>query len=72
MQNEEHKDSALPDEVNNRIVVEAINDGWQKYAGRKEKIISINSFEKLTSENESLKYFGITSENIMNAAKSYS
>ncbi len=70
-QDEEYKNSVLPDEVNNRIVVEAgVSDGWQKYAGRTGKIIGIDSFGKSAPGDKLLQHFGITTDNIVFAVKS--
>ena len=72
MQDENYRNLVLPEDVNNLIVVEAgVSDGWQKYVGRKGKIIGINSFGKSAPGEELLHHFGITTENIVEIAKSY-
>ena len=72
MQDDKYKNSVLPNDVDNVIAVEAgVSDGWQKYVGRKGKVIGINSFGKSAPGEELLHYFGITTENIVNTAKSY-
>ncbi len=70
-QDEVYQQSVLPNEVSTLVAVEAgVSDGWQKYVGRKGKIIAINTFGKSAPGNELLQHFGFSSENIVNTVES--
>lgn len=61
----EYKNSILPKEIKNRLVVEAATSfGWHKYATEEGKILSIDEFGASGPGNEIFNYFGITAENI--------
>lgn len=71
-QDETYQQSVLPNKVSTLVTVEAgVSDGWQKYVGRKGKIIGIDKFGKSAPGNVLLKHFGFTSENIVNTVESY-
>ena len=60
-----NKNSILPKEIKNRLVVEAATSfGWHKYATEEGKILSIDEFGASGPGNEIFNYFGITAENI--------
>lgn len=70
-QNENYKQSVLPQQITVRVSVEAgVTDGWQKYVGMNGYTIGINSFGKSAPGDEVLNYFEITTEKIISALES--
>ena len=68
-QSTEYKQSILPDNVTNRIVVEAASTTcWGKYLGFKGKAITIDRFGASAPADILFKKFGFTTENIVNTA----
>lgn len=64
-QSEEYRRSVLPPEVTVRVAVEAgIEQGWQKYTGRQGGFVGMQSFGASGPQQELMKHFGITAENI--------
>ena len=69
-QSDEYKEEILPSTVSNRISIEAGSTScWYKYVGLKGKTIGINSFGESAPGGELLKYFGFTSQNIIDHAE---
>ena len=69
-QSDEYKEEILPSKVSNRISIEAGSTScWYKYVGLKGKTIGINSFGESAPGGELLKYFGFTSQNIIDHAE---
>lgn len=64
-QTADYRDSVIPKNIKNRLVVEAATSfGWHKYATEEGKIISIDEFGASGPGSEVYNYFGITTENI--------
>ena len=69
-QNSEYKEEILPSAIENRISIEAGSTShWYKYIGLKGSAIGINSFGESAPGGELLKYFGFTSQNIIEHAE---
>ena len=69
-QDEEYKQSVLPDQIEARVAVEAgISDGWHKYVGLRGYIIGVNTFGKSAPGEDLMQHFGITAENIESAVQ---
>ena len=69
-QEQEYKEEILPSSIVNRISIEAGSTShWYKYIGLKGKAIGINSFGESAPGGELLKYFGFTSQNIVEHAE---
>ena len=69
-QNAEYKEEILPSGIENRISIEAGSTSyWYKYVGLKGDTIGINSFGESAPGGELLKYFGFTSQNIVEHAE---
>lgn len=67
---EAYKMSILPDAVTKRIAIEAgISLGWERYAGPKGKVLSIDTFGASGPGGEVLEYFGYSVSNVVNKAK---
>jgi transketolase len=66
----EYKDSVIPPQVKNRIAVEAaVGLGWEKYLGEKGIFIGMKSFGASAPYKDAYAHFGITSDNVVSAAK---
>ncbi len=66
---QEYKDSVIPPEVKNRIVVEAgISMGWEGIAGDSGKIIGINTYGASAPGGTVMKEYGFTAENVVKNA----
>ncbi len=64
-----YKERILPPAVTKRLVVEAgISMGWEKYAGEKGQIVSIDRFGASAPGGTVLKEFGFSVENIVKQA----
>ena len=69
LQSEEYKQSIFPDEVKNRVSVEAgTGFGWERYTGSREKQISLDHFGASAPAGILYDKFGITVEKIVEAA----
>jgi len=69
-QNNEYKEEVLPSNIDNKISIEAGSTSyWYKYVGLKGNVIGINSFGESAPGSELLKYFGFTSQNIIEHAE---
>ncbi|NDL67632.1 transketolase [Anaerotalea alkaliphila] len=70
-QTEEYKEKVLPRAVTKRVAVEAgTSFGWHKYTGLDGKIIAIDTFGASAPAKVVYEKFGITTENVYEAAKS--
>lgn len=69
LQSEEYKQSIFPDEVKNRVSVEAgTGFGWERYTGNRGKQISLDHFGASAPAGILYDKFGITVEKITEAA----
>ncbi len=69
-QDQQYKDTVLPPDVKNRIVIEAgVAMGWAKYAGDKGVYITIEKYGASAPEKVLIKEYGFTAENIVAKAK---
>lgn len=67
---EAYKQSVLPDDVTNRITIEAgISMGWDRYAGPKGRVLSIDTFGASGPGGEVMEYFGFSVGNVVRVAK---
>ena len=65
-QPKEYKESILPNEIRNRVAVEAASSfGWHKYIGLDGAIISIDNFGASAPADILFKDFGFTVENVV-------
>lgn len=70
MQNQSYKDSVLPPTVKSRVAIEAsLEQGWGKYLGEKGQFIGMDSFGASAPGKICFEKFGITTENVVRAAK---
>ena len=68
-QDEIYKQSVLPKNISRRIAIEAGSDQtWYKYVGLQGKIIGINRFGASAPYQEIYKHFGLTAEEVAEAA----
>ena len=69
-QDADYQESVLPASVTKRVAVEAgIADYWYKYVGLQGKIIGMTSFGESAPAADLYQFFGITTENVVAAAK---
>lgn len=69
-QDKVYKDTVLPPDVKNRIVIEAgVSMGWSKYAGDQGEYITIEKYGASAPEKALMKEYGFTVENIIDRAK---
>jgi transketolase len=69
-QSREYKDSVLPPSVKARVGIEAgIEQGWNKYLGDKGIFIGMSSFGASAPGKTCFEKFGITAENVIQAAR---
>ncbi|MCF6288030.1 MAG: transketolase [Proteobacteria bacterium] len=69
-QDDEYKQSVLPNSVTNRIAVEAgQGDFWYKYVGLNGAVISQDTFGESAPGAILFKHFGFTLENVVNTVK---
>jgi transketolase len=69
-QSQEYKDSVIPPDVTARVAVEAgVEQGWHKYLGEKGIFIGMSSFGASAPGKVCMEKFGITAENVVEAAK---
>ncbi len=65
MQNEEYKNSVIPQNVKNRVTLEAgVTLGWERYAGSEGITFGINHYGKSAPYKDLEKDFGFTPENV--------
>ena len=65
-----YRETVLPSAVTKRVAVEAgITDCWYKYVGLNGKIIGMTSFGESAPAEQLFEHFGITSENVLKAAR---
>ena len=65
-----YRETVLPSAVTKRVAVEAgITDSWYKYVGLTGKIIGMTSFGESAPAEQLFEHFGITSENVLKAAR---
>lgn len=70
-QDEQYKESVLPQGIRNRLAVEASIEGfWQRYTGLDGKVIGMNSFGESAPAAVLFKHFGFTKDNVLNVARS--
>ncbi|MEQ9308684.1 MAG: transketolase [Balneolaceae bacterium] len=68
-QSDDYKQKVLPIEVKNRVSIEAGSTfGWERYIGTEGKAIGIDSFGESGPAEELYMHFGITTENMVEAA----
>ncbi|MDU2490692.1 MAG: transketolase [Clostridium celatum] len=66
-QDEEYKESVLPNRVRKRVAVEALTSfGWYQYVGLDGRIISLDTFGASGNAAALFKQFGFTVENVVN------
>ena len=71
MQNEEYKQSVLPDSVRKRVAVEALSEfGWHKYVGLDGKTVTMNSFGSSAPAKILFDKYGFNIQNVVNTMKS--
>ncbi|WP_166839904.1 transketolase [Rheinheimera pleomorphica] len=69
-QDASYRETVLPSAVTKRVAVEAgITDCWYKYVGLTGKIIGMTSFGESAPAEQLFEHFGITSENVLKAAR---
>ena len=72
-QDKSYKDSIIPPAIRARVGIEAgIDSGWYKYIGLDGKFIGMHSFGTSGPNAECFKYFNITVEAVVEAAKEVS
>ncbi len=70
MQSEEYKQSVIPASVKARVAVEAgVRLGWDKWIGDNGIFIGLDSYGTSAPAKQCFEKFGITSDNVANAAK---
>jgi len=70
-QTQEYRDSVLPPSVTKRVAVEAgIRLGWERYTTTSGKFIGVNKFGASAPYERILKEYGLTTEAVLEAAKS--
>jgi transketolase len=69
-QSQEYKDSVIPPDVKARVGIEAgVEQGWHKYIGDKGVFIGVSTFGASAPAKICFEKYGITAENVINAAK---
>jgi transketolase len=69
-QSQEYKDSVIPPDITARVAIEAgVEQGWHKYLGDKGIFIGMSSFGASAPGKVCMEKFGITAQNVINAAK---
>jgi transketolase len=65
-----YRESVLPKAVRRRVAVEAgITDFWRKYVGLDGAVVGLDRFGASAPAGDLYKYFGITTEAVVEAAK---
>ncbi len=66
-----YRESVLPNAVRKRVAVEAaVTDFWRKYVGLDGAVIGIDTFGASAPAGDLYKHFGITTDKVVEAAKS--
>ena len=66
-QSKEYRDSVLPPSVSRRLVVEAgVSQGWERYAGEKGAIMSVEQFGASAPGPTVMTHYGFSVENVCN------
>lgn len=69
-QSEDYKQSVLPDSVTKRVAIEAgISLGWDRYAGPKGKVLSIDTFGASGPGGEVMESFGFSVPHVVRLTK---
>jgi len=69
-QSQKYKDSVIPPAVRARVGIEAgVEQGWHKYIGDKGLFIGVSTFGASAPAKVCFEKYGITAENVVNAAK---
>jgi transketolase len=69
-QSQKYKDSVIPPDVKARVGIEAgVEQGWHKYLGDKGVFVGLSTFGASAPAKVCFEKFGITAENIIEAAK---
>ena len=68
-QSQDYRDKVIPLETPIVVVEAAIEQSWGKYLGRNGKFVGMSTFGASAPGNELYIHFGITAQNIVNAAK---
>lgn len=70
-QDEQYKETVLPKHVRRRLAVEASIEGfWERYVGLDGKVIGMSSFGESAPASVLFKYFGFTTANVTDTARS--
>lgn len=70
-QDEQYKETVLPKHVRRRLAVEASIEGfWERYVGLDGKVIGMSSFGESAPASVLFKYFGFTTANVTETARS--
>ena len=65
-QEEGYRQSVLPQEISQRIAIEAgLTDGWRRYVGDKGAIVGIDSFGASAPWSEAFTHFGFTVDHVV-------
>ena len=68
-QSQEYRDQVIQPDTPVVVVEAAIEQSWGKYIGRNGKFVGMSTFGASAPANELYKHFGITTQNVVNAAK---
>ena len=68
-QSQDYRDKVIPLETPIVVVEAAIEQSWGKYLGRNGKFVGMSTFGASAPANELYIHFGITTQNVVNAAK---
>lgn len=70
IQSQEYKESILPSSIQKRVALEmGISLGWERFAGAKGTILSIETFGASGTGAEVMDWFGFTTENVVQITK---
>ncbi|MFJ2976832.1 transketolase [Kluyvera sp. NPDC087067] len=70
-QDEQYKETVLPKHIRRRLAVEASIEGfWERYVGLDGKVIGMSSFGESAPASVLFKYFGFTTANVTETARS--
>ena len=68
-QSQEYRDQVIQPDTPVVVVEAAIEQSWGKYIGRNGKFVGMSTFGASAPANELYEHFGITTQNVVNAAK---
>ena len=68
-QRQEYRDQVIHPDTPVGVVEAAIEQSWGKYIGRNGKFVGMSTFGASAPANELYEHFGITTQNVVNAAK---